>query len=377
MGSEPNQDNTTMQDEKQALMGKPLSKEEAAYLLEEVEKCSKLLQEAQAEIATEVWGQDEVIKLTITCAVASGHLLAVGVPGLAKTRLVERFAKVMGLESERIQFTPDLMPSDILGSEIQDQDENGKFKFTFMKGPLFTQYLMADEINRAGPRTQAALLQAMQERKVTVAGDTYHLKRPFTVMATQNPLEQEGTYPLPEAQLDRFLMKVDFDYPDYESEKKMLYATTSSSADIRELRRRAAAGEDLSLDVDTDEQSKVRQILDKNDLIIMQKVARKLPISEDVADAILSIVRQARPTSEESDQFIKDNVAWGPGPRASQAFALAAKAHALMDGRPAPDISDVLAVADTVLEHRMALTFGARADGVTFKDVKEHLVLKL
>ncbi len=361
---------------KKELIGKPLSKEDAAFLAQKVEECSRLLKEAQKEIATEVWGQDKVIELTIACMVAGGHLLSVGVPGLAKTMLVERMAKVMGLSSKRIQFTPDLMPSDILGTEILTQDENGKPVLKFEKGPVFTQFLMADEINRAGPRTQSALLQAMQEKKVTVNGQTYTLQRPFTVMATQNPLEQEGTYPLPEAQLDRFLMRLDIDYPDAAAEKRIMTETTSSSANIREMFERAARGEDLTISPDKDSESKVRQILAQNDLVIMQKLARQLPLSDKVVDAAIKIVREARPTEGSSD-FIKKNVSWGPGPRAIQAFALAAKARAMMDGRLAPNVDDVLAVADAVLEHRMGLSFSARAEGVTFKDVRKHLTKNL
>ncbi|MGZ9097666.1 MAG: AAA family ATPase [Micavibrio sp.] len=359
---------------KEELSGRPLDKEEAKYIAGRIEECSAKLRNAQAEIATEVWGQDRVIGLTLTCMVAGGHLLSVGAPGLAKTRLVSRVATVMGLDFKRVQFTPDLMPSDILGSEVLEEDAEGKRSFRLNKGPVFTQFLMADEINRAGPRTQSALLEAMQEKRVTVAGHTYTLQRPFHVMATQNPIEQEGTYPLPEAQLDRFLMRLDVDYPDEPAERRVMIETTGSSANIRDLFTRAANGEDLTLSVDKDEESRVRAMLDKNDLIIMQKIAKTLPLGDKVVDAVMKIVRNARPGESGSSKFVRDNIAWGPGPRAVQAFALAAKARALMEGRLAPSIEDILAVVDPVLEHRMALTFSARAEGVKFADVKAKLI---
>lgn len=356
-------------------MGDDSNKAQAKFLEQKIGECSDLLRRAKQEIALDVWGQDKVIELTLACMVAGGHLLSIGVPGTAKTRLVSRVAKVMGLDYKRVQFTPDLMPSDILGSEILREDGQGRRSFEFIKGPLFTQFLMADEINRAGPRTQSALLEAMQEKKVTVAGQTYILQRPFVVMATQNPIEQEGTYPLPEAQLDRFLMKLDMGYPDESAERKVMIDTTSTSTDIADLYNRAAAGEDLTLSIDKDEESKIRAILSKNDLIIMQKLARQLPLSDKVVDATMKIVRGARPNAPDAAKFIKDNVAWGPGPRAVQAFAQVAKARALMDGRLAPNVDDILAVVIPVLEHRMALNYQARAENITFQNVKEKLTL--
>jgi len=354
-------------------MGKPLTAEETSFLKEKVAEASEKLRAAQSEIATEVWGQDKIIELTIACMVAGGHLLSVGVPGLAKTRLVSRMSTVMGLDSKRVQFTPDLMPSDILGSEILHEDDDGKKIFEFKKGPVFTQFLMADEINRAGPRTQSALLEAMQEKKVTVAGQTYNLKSPFHVMATQNPLEQEGTYPLPEAQMDRFLMRLDIDYPNEAAERRVMIETTGHKGSLQELYNRSSQGDDLTAIPDQHDESKVKQILELNDLILMQHLARSLPLSEKVVDATMKIVRHARPTEKEVSADIKEYVEWGPGPRAVQAFAMVAKAHALMRGDMAPGVEDVLAVVKPVLEHRMALNYRARADNVTFDQVVQKL----
>lgn len=359
------------------ITGSSTSAEEAKFFAAKIEEAADLLKRAKAEIATEVWGQDKVIENTLICLVAGGHLLAVGAPGVAKTRLVSRVAGVMGLDYNRIQFTPDLMPSDILGSEVLQEDESGKRSFRFDKGPIFTQFLMADEINRAGPRTQSALLQAMQEKKVTVGGQTYTLQRPFHVMATQNPLEQEGTYPLPEAQLDRFLMKLDVDYPDEPAEKRVMVLTTKTSENIRDLYNRVANGEDLTMAVDKDDVSKVKQVLQKNDLILMQKLAQNMPLSEDVVNATMKIVRNARPNNPNAPREVKDGVSWGPGPRAVQAFALAAKAKALMDGRLAPNVDDILSLMDPVLEHRMAISFAGKANGADFAAIKKKLTHNL
>lgn len=358
---------------KAELQGRPLDREEAKYLAARIEECSEKLKNAQKEIATEVWGQDRIIALTLNCMVAGGHLLSVGAPGLAKTRLVSRVATVMGLDFKRVQFTPDLMPSDILGSEVLEEDADGKRIFRLNKGPVFTQFLMADEINRAGPRTQSALLEAMQEKRVTVAGQTHILQRPFHVMATQNPIEQEGTYPLPEAQLDRFLMRLDVDYPDEQAERRVMVETTGSGANIRDLFERAARGEDLTLTVDKDEEMRVRPILGKNDLIIMQKIAKTMPLSDKVIDTVMKIVRNARPGEDWAPKEVREHVEWGPGPRAVQAFALAAKARALMEGRLAPGVEDILAVVDPILEHRMALKYTAQAGGVSYKDIRNVL----
>ena len=294
-------------------------------------------------------GQNEVVDQTLITILSGGHALLVGVPGLAKTRLAAAMGTVLGLHNNRIQFTPDLMPADILGSEVLEETAGGKRGFRFIHGPVFCQLLMADEINRASPRTQSALLQAMQEHHVTVAGQCYDLPLPFHVLATQNPLEQEGTYPLPEAQLDRFLLQIDVDYPDAASERRMLLATTG----IEE----AAAG----------------QVMNDGELGAAQRLVRRLPVGETVIDAILRLVRAARPDNAAMPE-IRQHVAWGPGPRASPALMLAVRARALLDGRYSPSIDDVAALAGPVLRHRMALNFTARADGVTISDVINRLV---
>jgi len=270
------------------------------------------------------------------------------VPGLAKTRLVETLGIVLGLDWKRIQFTPDLMPADIIGSEILEESDSGRRFFRFLRGPVFTQLLMADEINRASPRTQSALLQSMQEKHVTVAGERHDLPYPFHVLATQNPLEQEGTYPLPEAQLDRFLLQVDIGYPDADAERKMLVATTFG------------------------EEEPLHAICGADALIGAQRIVRHLPVGEKVVEAILGLVRAARPDSG-GDPAVRAQIAWGPGPRASQAFMLATRARALLEGRFAPSIDDVAALAQPVLRHRMALSFAARAEGATIPDVIDRL----
>ncbi len=309
---------------------------------------SDKLNKVKANIQTVILGQDNVVDLSLAAILSGGHALLVGVPGLAKTLLVETLGTVLGLDDNRVQFTPDLMPSDIIGSEVLEEGAKGKRSFRFINGPVFCQLLMADEINRASPRTQSALLQAMQERAVTVAGQHYDLPKPFHVLATQNPIEQEGTYPLPEAQLDRFLLQIDVDFPDLETEKQILVATTGA----KEL--------------------KATKVLTPKALIDMQKLVRELPIGEGVVDAILKLVRNARPDQTSIDA-IKNQVAWGPGPRAGQALMLTSRARALMDGRLAPSIDDVLALAGPVLQHRMALTFAARADGVTLENTISRL----
>jgi MoxR-like ATPase len=295
-----------------------------------------------------IFGQESVVERTLVALLAGGHALLVGVPGLAKTKLVETLGIVLGLDTNRIQFTPDLMPSDILGSEVMEQDETGKRSFRFISGPIFAQLLMADEINRASPRTQSALLQSMQEYHVTIAGARHDLPAPFHVLATQNPLEQEGTYPLPEAQLDRFLMQIDILYPELEAERRILLETTGTH------------------------DAKAENALDPVRLREIQHLIRRMPVPESVVEAILKLVRSARPGqgNEDTDK----HVAWGPGPRASQALTLCARARALYDGRLAPSIDDVKALAEPVLQHRMALTFTARAEGTTVRDVVARLV---
>jgi MoxR-like ATPase len=295
-----------------------------------------------------IFGQRDVIDQTLVTLLAGGHGLLIGVPGLAKTRLVETLGIVLGLDWKRIQFTPDLMPADIVGSEVLEESETGKRSFRFIKGPVFTQLLMADEINRASPRTQSALLQAMQEKHVTVAGHAFELPKPFHVLATQNPLEQEGTYPLPEAQLDRFLLQIDVGYPDIDAERQMLVSTTFGDE--------AAPERVCSPDV----------------LLDAQRVVRYLPVGEKVVEAILRLVRAARP-DEGGAPDLRGFISWGPGPRASQAFMLAVRAKALLEGRLAPSVDDVAALAHPVLRHRMALNFSARAEGATISDVIDRL----
>jgi MoxR-like ATPase len=300
------------------------------------------------EVAKVIFGQESVVENTLLAVLGGGHALLVGVPGLAKTKLVTTLGSVLGLAASRVQFTPDLMPSDILGSEVMDQDESGRRSFRFVKGPVFAQLLMADEINRASPRTQSALLQAMQEYHVTIAGQRYDLPAPFHVLATQNPLEQEGTYPLPEAQLDRFLLQVDVDYPDLADERKILLETTG-------------LGEAVP-----------HAVIDAARLMQIQRLIRQMPVGEGVVDAILSLVRSARPG--QGNASTDAHVAWGPGPRAGQAMMLCARARALYEGRLAPSVDDVHALAEPVLQHRMALTFAARAEGMSVRDVIAGLV---
>jgi MoxR-like ATPase len=321
----------------------------AAEIAAEAERLGSVLVEARAEIGKVIFGQQGVVDLSLTAILAGGHLLLIGVPGLAKTRLVETLGAVLDLDYKRIQCTPDLMPADILGSEVLDEGKDGKRKFRFLPGPVFTQLLMADEINRASPRTQSALLQAMQENSVSIAGHTHDLPQPFYVLATQNPLEQEGTYPLPEAQLDRFLMQINVDYPEREAERQMLLATTGT------------------------ETQKAKRALGEADLMLARHVVRALPVGEQVVEAILDLVRSGRPEDSALPE-VQKHVAWGPGPRASQALMLACRAKALMEGRLSPSLDDVEALARPVLQHRMALNFGARADGLDLHDVIGRMV---
>src|SRR6187200_517861 len=298
---------------------------------------------AKSAIGTVIFGQEAVVERTLITVLCGGHGMLVGVPGLAKTKLVEALGTVLGLDARRIQFTPDLMPSDILGSEVLEEGVGGKRAFRFIPGPIFGQLLMADEINRASPRTQSALLQAMQEQHVTVAGSRHDMPKPFHVLATQNPIEQEGTYPLPEAQLDRFLMQIDVDYPQRDAERRIVFETTGV------------------------EEAKARQAMSSDELMAAQRLVRRLPVGESVVEAILKLVRSARPGPEGG--AAAKLIAWGPGPRASQALMLAVRARALLDGRLAPSVDDVLALAEPILKHRMALSFAARADGETTEGV--------
>lgn len=307
---------------------------------------------ARTAIARVIFGQESVVDRALITILAGGHGLLVGVPGLAKTKLVETMGTVLGLSERRIQFTPDLMPSDILGSEVLEQASDGSRAFRFIKGPVFAQLLMADEINRASPRTQSALLQAMQERHVTVAGQRHDLPEPFHVLATQNPLEQEGTYPLPEAQLDRFLLQIDVAYPDRDAERRILIETTGAA------------------------EAKAEAILSGAELMRIQRLVRRMPVGESVVEAILELVRAARPPEDAADEAASP-IAWGPGPRASQALMLTVRARALMQGRLAPSVDDVRALAEPVLQHRMAVTYAARARGVTVRRLITDLVKKI
>ncbi|MDT7951339.1 MAG: MoxR family ATPase [Acetobacteraceae bacterium] len=314
-----------------------------------IEQLGHRVAAAKGELNRIIFGQNDVIEQVLVTVLSGGHCLLVGVPGLGKTLLVETLGTVLGLQPTRIQFTPDLMPADITGSEVLDGDGSGRRSFRFVPGPVFCQLLMADEINRASPRTQSALLQAMQERKVTVGGAEHALPSPFHVLATQNPLEQEGTYPLPEAQLDRFLLQVNVGYPDRAAERSMLLATTGARQE------RAAA------------------VLTADELIAAQALIRRVPVGEAVVDAILNLVREGRPELTGQDS-IRRHVAWGPGPRAAQSLMLAVRARAVLDGRLAPSLDDVSALAPAVLRHRMALNFSARAEGVGLPEVIDTLI---
>jgi MoxR-like ATPase len=317
-----------------------------------VEAAAERMQRVQKATSAVIFGQEQVIERTLVTILSGGHALLIGVPGLAKTLLVETLGKILGLDAKRIQFTPDLMPSDIIGAEVLEDSTAGRRSFRFVKGPIFAQLLMADEINRASPKTQSALLQAMQEHHVTVAGQRHDVPMPFYVLATQNPLEQEGTYPLPEAQLDRFLLQVDVGYPDLSAERRMLFATTGN------------------------DERRVEQILTAPELMAIQRLVRQLPVPDKVVEAILKLARSARPgtgAGGDTDRL----VAWGPGPRASQALMLAVRAKALIDGRLAPSVDDVVALAEPVLKHRMALTFAARAEGTTPTAVINRLAAAL
>jgi MoxR-like ATPase len=309
------------------------------------------LQAARNAIGAVIFGQRDAIDQTLITLLSGGHALIVGVPGLAKTKLVETLGIVLGLASRRVQFTPDLMPSDILGSEVMEETDERRRQFRFLKGPIFTSLLMADEVNRASPRTQSALLQAMQEYHVTIAGDRYDLPRPFHVLATQNPIEQEGTYPLPEAQLDRFLMQIDMPYPDQETERKILIETTTAS------------------------EHTAHAVMSATDVMDAQHFVRTMPISDHVVDTVLALTRAARP--DDSDDPVSQLLSWGAGPRAGQALMLAVRARALLDGRLAPSYDDVVALAGPVLKHRMALTFKARAEGNTIDTVIASLIKRI
>jgi MoxR-like ATPase len=319
--------------------------------LRALEQTGALLATARAEVGKVILGQQAMVDTTLIALLCGGHALLVGLPGLGKSRLVATLAVVLGLDAKRVQFTPDLMPADIIGSEVLEESAGAR-RFRFLPGPVFCQLLMADEINRASPRTQSALLQAMQERQVSVAGHDHALPSPFHVLATQNPIEQEGTYPLPEAQLDRFLLQIDVPYPDRDSERAMLLATTGAA------------------------ETQARPAMSCVQLAEAQAQVRRMPIGEAVVEAILNLVRGARPESG-ADPLIKRQLAWGPGPRAAQALMLASRARALLDQRLAPSLADLRALAGPVLRHRMALTFAARAEGATLDALIDRLTDRL
>ncbi len=303
-------------------------------------------QQLKSEIGKVIVGQEEVIDLLILSILCRGHSLLVGVPGLAKTLLVNTTAQALGLSFNRIQFTPDLMPSDIVGSEILDENRN----FKFIKGPLFSNIILADEINRTPPKTQSALLEAMQEKSVTAAGHTYKMADPFFVLATQNPIEQEGTYPLPEAQLDRFMFNIEVGYPTFAEELQIVKNTTT--------------------DIDT----QVNKILDQQEIIEFQKLIRKIPVADNVYDFAVNLSSSTRPNTENAKNVTNEYIAWGAGPRASQYLILGAKCHAVLNGKYSPDKEDVLAIAKPVLRHRVVKNYKAEAEGVTIDDIIKELV---
>ena len=303
------------------------------------------------EISKRIVGQQEIIDHILIALLCRGHTLLVGVPGLAKTLLIKSIAELLDLNFSRIQFTPDLMPSDITGTEIIEEDHNtGKREFRFFKGPIFGNIILADEINRTPPKTQAALLEAMQEHNVTTAGQTYILEEPFFVLATQNPIEQEGTYPLPEAQLDRFMFNIKIDYPDHEEEVAIVKSTTS--------------GIDNELNI----------IIDRGDLLLYQDLVRRVPIADNVIEFAVDLVSKTRPQSDNAFAAVSGWIEWGAGPRASQYLVLGAKAKAVLDGRPAPEIDDIKAMARPVLRHRLITNFNAEAEGLSTDDILSILL---
>jgi MoxR-like ATPase len=302
--------------------------------------------ELKAEIAKIIVGQDVVVDQILLCIFSGGHALLVGVPGLAKTLMVNTLAQALGLDFKRIQFTPDLMPSDILGSEILDENRH----FKFIKGPIFSNIILADEINRTPPKTQAALLEAMQERSVTIAGQNYKLDLPYFVLATQNPIEQEGTYPLPEAQLDRFMFAIKLDYPSFEEEVQVVKRTT------------------------TDLSSTINPLFTSQEIIDFQHLIRRIPVADNVIEYAVTLVSKTRPDNALSNEFIKNYLDWGAGPRASQNLILAAKANAAFSGKFSPDIEDVKAVATGILRHRIIKNYKADAEGITEEMIIDKLL---
>ncbi len=314
--------------------------------VEAVDALAKAYRELKAEIAKVIVGQDDVVKTVILSLFSNGHSLLVGVPGLAKTLLVSTIAEVLDLDFKRIQFTPDLMPSDISGAEILDESRS----FKFNKGPLFSNIVLADEINRTPPKTQAALLEAMQERSVTVSGVSHLLDKPFFVLATQNPIEQEGTYPLPEAQLDRFMFNIPLDYPTYEQELAVVKNTTSNK------------------------KVTLNTILTGEQILYFQELIRKIPIADNVLEYAVTLASKTRPNTAMATDAVNKYISWGAGPRASQYLVLGAKAHAAISGKYSPDIEDVKAIANYVLRHRVVVNYKAEAEGVTEEDIIKGLM---
>jgi len=319
--------------------------------LEAVEKLNEARDRIKKEIKKVIIGQDKVIDELLIALLSNGHCLLIGVPGLAKTLLISTISKILDLKFSRIQFTPDLMPSDITGTEIiQENVTSGERSFKFVKGPVFANIILADEINRTPPKTQSALLQAMQEHEVTAGGTTYKLSEPFFVLATQNPIEQEGTYPLPEAQLDRFMFNIYIDYPSFEEENLIVKTTTS------------AYFWDLE------------KIMGAEEIVGLQQLARKVPVSDHVINYAVKLARSTRPNPNSSLEYIKNWVSWGAGPRASQYMILGSKVKAILDGRYTPSVEDVKTVASPVLRHRIVTSFNAEADGVGTQDIINKLL---
>ena len=310
-----------------------------------IEQFVKRYKELQTEIAKVIVGQEAVVNQILVSIFSGGHSLLIGVPGLAKTLMVNTIAQALGLDFKRIQFTPDLMPSDILGSEILDEDRH----FKFVKGPIFANIILADEINRTPPKTQAALLEAMQERSVTVAGHHYKLDLPYFVLATQNPIEQEGTYPLPEAQLDRFMFAVNLDYPSFEEEVQVVKSTT------------------------TDSKTQVNALFSAQEIVDFQSLIRRIPVADNVIEYAVSMVGKTRPNSDAANDLVKTYIDWGAGPRASQNLILAAKTHAAIHGKFSPDIENVQAVAYSILRHRIIKNYKAEAEGITDDQIIKSL----
>ena len=319
--------------------------------LEIIENLSEVKERILSEINKVIIGQNKILDQFLIALFSNGHCLLEGVPGLAKTLLISSMAQVLDMKFNRIQFTPDLMPSDITGTDILAEDKaDGKRYFEYIKGPIFSNIILADEINRTPPKTQAALLQAMQEYQVTAGNSTYDLDRPFLVLATQNPIEQEGTYPLPEAQLDRFMFYMNIDYPSYEEEKKIVLLNSDEA------------------------RAEIKPVLSAAEIIDIQKAVQKIPVSEHVVNFAVKLVRATRPQQPEAPDFVKKWVNWGAGPRASQYLVYAARTRAALDGRFTPSVEDVKQIAEIVLQHRIIVSFAAEAEGLSSREIVEKII---